>query len=154
MNWHKKIPPHWLASIAMAMPLALASYGQTTNVTSNIAGFQRVTLNEGRNFVGLPLVPTTNTLVGVVGTSLPANATESSASAVDFWDQTSQALTNRSWLSTNANFPGWRAARTFADNSALTFDPCKGFIVTVRVGQGSQDLLLAGLVATSGQSCA
>ena len=152
MNWHKKIPPHWLASIAMAMPLALASYGQTTNVTSNIAGFQRVTLNEGRNFVGLPLVPTTNTLVGVVGTSLPANATESSASAVDFWDQTSQALTNRSWLSTNANFPGWRAARTFADNSALTFDPCKGFIVTVRVGQGSQDLLLAGLVATNAQS--
>jgi hypothetical protein len=141
-----------LAIVGASLALASTSNGQATNVTSNIAGFQRVTLSEGRNFVALPVIPATNTLSGVVGTNLPANITESAGSVVDFWNQASQALTNRSWLSSSASFPGWRAARTFADNSALLLDVNKGFIVTIRAGQGGHDLLLPGLVATNAQT--
>ena len=140
------------AVVVASLAFASASNGQTTNVTSNIVGFQRVTLSEGRNFVGLPVIPATNTLAGIVGTNLPANVTESSASVVDLWDQTYQMLTNRSWLSSNANFPGWRAARAFTDNSALSLDVNKGFIITIRAGQGSHDMLLPGFVATNAQT--
>ena len=136
----------------MLLAFVSVSYSQTTNATSNIAGFQRVTLSEGRNFVGLPVIPTNITLAGVVGTNLPANTTESSASAVDFWDQTNQTLTNRSWLSSNASFPGWRAAGTFANRSTQPLDINKGFIVTIRSGQGSQSILFSGFVATNAQT--
>lgn len=147
-------PIKWwmLTIISASLTFASVSNSQTTNVTSNIAGFQYVALVEGRNFVGLPIIPATNTLAGVVSTNLPANATESAATAVDFWDQTRQTLTNRSWLSSSANFPGWRASSTFADNSAMALDVNKGFIVTVRAGQGSQSLLLLGYVATNAQT--
>lgn len=142
-----------LTIIGASWVFVSVSNGQTTNVTSNIAGFQVVTLIEGRNFVGMPVIPATNTLGGVMSTNqLPAAATESSATAVDFWDQTYQTLTNRSWLSSSANFPGWRASSTFADNSALSLDVNKGFIVTIRAGQGSQSLLLLGYVATNAQT--
>jgi hypothetical protein len=143
----------WELGVILAVSLACASVSnsQTSNVTSNIAGFQRVTLGEGRNFVALPVIPVTNTLAGVVGTNLAAGTTESSASVVDFWDQTNQTTTNRSWLSSNANFPGWRAAGTFAGNNALLLDVDKGFIITVRPGRGSQNLLLSGFVSTNAQ---
>lgn len=143
-----------LATILVAWLVFISvSNGQTTNVTSNIAGFQIVTLIEGRNFVGMPVLPATNTLAGVMNTNqLPAAATESAATAVDFWDQTNQLLTNRSWLSSSTNFPGWRASSTFVDNSALALDVNKGFVVTIRAGQGSQSLLLLGYVATNAQT--
>lgn len=141
-----------LAIVAASLASVSVSNGQTTNVTSNIVGFQRVTLSEGRNFLALPVIPATNTLASIVGTNLPANVTESSGSVVDVWDQTSQALISRSWLSSSASFPGWRATRTFADNSTLSLDVNKGLIITIRAGQGSQGLLLVGSVATNAQT--
>lgn len=141
-----------LLTVGAALALVATSNGQTTNAISNIACFNRLTLSEGRNFVALPVIPATSTLTSVVGTNLPANTTESSASVIDFWEQSSQTLTNRSWLSSSATFPGWRAAATFADHGALQLDVSKGFVVTVRAGQGSQGLLLAGFVAINVQS--
>lgn len=141
-----------LAMVAASLAFVSVSNGQTTNVTSNIVGFHRVALSEGRNFVALPVIPATNTLAGIVGTNLPVNVTESSGSVVDIWNQTSQTLTNRSWLSSIASFPGWRATRTFADNNALLLDVNKGFIITIRAGQGRQNLLLVGCVSTNAQT--
>lgn len=141
-----------LSVIVASLVFASVSNGQDTNVTSNIAGFQRVTLSEGRNFVALPVIPASNTLVAIAGTNLPANLTESSASVVDFWNQIGQTFANRSWFSSNAGFLGWRAAGTFADNSAIPLDVNKGFVVTIRAGQGSQSLLFLGFVATNSQT--
>jgi hypothetical protein len=70
---------------------------------------------------------------------------------VDFWGQNSQTLTNRSWLSSNINFPGWRSARSFADGNASAIDPAKGLIITLRQGQTNQDIILLGSVATNSQ---
>jgi hypothetical protein len=150
----KELNMRWqpLLTVNALLVLAAVSNGQTTNAISNVAGFQRVTVGEGRNFVALPVIPSTLTLASLVGTNLPANRTESSASVVDFWNQTSQTLANRSWLSSNAGFLGWRAAGTFADNSTLPLDANRGFVVTIRAGQGNQDLLLTGFVATNAQT--
>ena len=139
--------------VAVLFVLSAESSGQITNVTSNIVGFQYVTLVEGRNFVGLPVLPATNTLASVMSTNqLPVGTTESVATVVDFWNQTDQTLTNRSWMSSSSSFPGWRASATFADNSTLSMDVNKGFIVTIRAGQGSQSLLLLGYVTTNAQT--
>ncbi|MBI5395258.1 MAG: hypothetical protein HZA91_08190 [Verrucomicrobia bacterium] len=128
------------------------SLAQATNASSDVVGYQFVTLRVGRNLVALSLLPASNTVAGVLGSVLPAGATESTASAVDFWGQSTQTLTNRSWLSTNTNFPGWRAARSFADANALTLDPAKGFIITLRQGQTNQDIFLTGSIALNSQT--
>ena len=70
-----------LLIIAGSLAVASASNGQTNFVTSNIAGIQRVTLSEGRNFVAAPLIPVTNTLAGVVGATMPANTTNGNSSS-------------------------------------------------------------------------
>jgi hypothetical protein len=119
---------------------------------SEVVGYQRVALVVGRNLVALPLLPATNTLAHVLNSPMPAGENESASTVVDFWGQEPQTLTNRSWLSSNTNFPGWRAARTFADANPLALDPAKGFILTLRQGQTNQEIVLLGTAATNSQT--
>ncbi len=139
-----------LWTVAVWAGISPALNAQTSS--SDIVGFQRVDLQEGRNFVALPFLPPTNSLAGVLGSSLPSGDTVAAATVADFWDQANQTLTNRSWLSSNTNFTGWRAAQTFASAANLPLDPAKGFIITIRQGQTNQSVLLLGLVATNAQT--
>jgi hypothetical protein len=91
-------------------------------------------------------------VVGILGGEfgLPAGETMSQSTVLDLWDQVFQTLTNRYWLSNVAGFEGWRDLGFNARNDAA-IDRNKGFIVTVRLGQGSRALNLVGLVTTSEQ---
>jgi PKD repeat protein len=127
--------------------------GHTSDVaTVEIAGMQRLTLSEGRNYVSMSMLPGTNTLLSVLGTNqLPQGATESTATVVDIWDQTSQTFTNtnRYWLDTGTN--GWRQSNTAAPSNHVLLDPNKGMVITIRAGQGNQTLRLVGFVPTNQQ---
>jgi len=123
--------------------------GHTGDVaTVGIAGVQMLMLAEGANYISMSTTQTTPTLLSVLGTNqLPQGAVESTATTVDIWDQTSQAfLVNnaRYWLSTGAN--GWKQHNTAAASNNVQLDPTKGFIVTIRAGQGSQTLYVPGFV--------
>lgn len=53
-------------------------------------------------------------------------------------------MTNRVWLSTLPDYPGWRASGTFADANQWLVDVQKGFILTVREPHGVRTNYLAG----------
>jgi hypothetical protein len=108
-----------------------------------------LTLEEGANYISMSTTQSPATLLSVLGTNLPQGAVESTATTVDIWDQTSQAfLVNnaRYWLSTGAG--GWKQHNTAAASNNVQLDPTKGFIVTIRSGQGSQTLYVPGFVST------
>lgn len=128
------------------------SHAQMPATNSEVVGYHRVSLVVGRNMVALPLLPASNTLAQVLNSPMPAGETESTSTVADFWGQASQTLTNRSWLSSHTNFPGWRAARTFTDANTLSLDPAKGFIITLRQTGTNQDIVLLGSVATNPQT--
>jgi len=127
--------------------------GHTNDVaTTEIASEELLTLREGRNYISMQALAATNTLFSVLGTNqLPAGATESAATIVDIWDQTSQAFTNtnRYWLDTGTN--GWRQSNTAAPSNATNVDPNKGLMITIRAGQGNLPLRLVGFVRTNEQ---
>lgn len=120
--------------------------------TAEIVGVHRLTLREGRNFVGLSMLPGTNTLLSVLGTNqLPQGATESTATVVDIWDQVGQVFTNtaRYWLATGTS--GWRRSNDSAPSNDVLLDSNKGLVITIRAGHGNQTLRLTGFVPTSTQ---
>lgn len=128
--------------------------GHTNDVaTPEIVGVHKLALREGRNHISMSMLPGTNTLLSVLGTNqLPQGATESAATVVDIWGQTSQTFTNtnRYWLDTGAN--GWRQSNTAAPSNGALLDANKGMIVTIRTGQGNQTLRTVGFVPTNQQS--
>jgi len=126
--------------------------GHTNDVaTIGIAGEQMLMLQEGANYISMSTTQTTPTLLSVLGTNLPAGAVESTATTVDIWDQTSQAfLVNnaRYWLSS----AGWKQHNTATASNGVQLDPTKGFIVTIRAGQGAQTLYMPGFVPTTAET--
>jgi hypothetical protein len=126
--------------------------GHTNDVaTPEIVGVQELVLDEGANYIALSTLPGTNTLLSVFGTNqLPQGASESTATTVDIWNQTSQAFlvnNDRYWLAMGAG--GWKQHNTLATSNGALLDPTKGLIVTIRAGQGAQVVYLTGFVPTS-----
>jgi hypothetical protein len=125
--------------------------GHTNDVaTPEIVGVHKLNLVTGRNYISMSTLPGTNTLLSVLGTNqLPQGATESAATVVDIWDQTSQLFTNtnRYWLDTGAN--GWKQSNTATPSNDVLLDPNKGMIITIR--SGSPTLRTVGFVPTNSQ---
>lgn len=113
------------------------------------AGYQRLSLGEGRNFIAASFGGLTTPLGVLLGTrQLPRGETESTATAMDRWDRSAQTLTNRYWLSSAPGFEGWRRP-SFETADSLSVDTREGLIVTVRAGQGTPPLVLAGPIRTN-----
>ena len=130
--------------------LAGAVHAET--VYSTPVGFQRINLEEGRNFVGVSLRQDSPTLISVLGTNqLPTGTTVSVSTTLDIWNQDEQALTNRYWASSAPGFEGWSVSPSFAAANSLPLDTDKGLILTIRSGEGTQELILSGNVTIGTQ---
>ena len=135
--------------VASIMMLAADAVGDSSY--SGVVGFQKVEVQEGRNYIGTPFDSQTAsnaTLSSVLDTRwLPAAAAEATATVVDMWDQDAQALTNRYWLSDAGSSNVWRRSggTEVADDTLI--DREKGIVVTVRAGQSTQTVFLVGLVS-------
>jgi hypothetical protein len=130
--------------------------GHTNDVaTPEIVGIHALHLVEGANYISMSILPGTNTLLSVLGTNqLPQGASESAATIVDIWDQTTQSfLVNnaRYWLAPDGN--GWIQHGNSAPHSGdgALLDPNKGLVITIRTGQGAQTLRIVGYVPTANE---
>jgi hypothetical protein len=124
--------------------------GTPTTPTSDVIGARRYSLQEGVNYVGSPFTHASSTIASVLNNqNLPAAATESAATVVDFWDETSQSMTLRVWNSTASGFEGWRESGSFNDASAQAVNLDRGMVVTLRSGAGTTIFYLIGRVPTT-----
>ena len=122
-------------------------HGATHAGTVTLGAVAKYSLPEGKSYIGVPLDPVSHTLSALLGTDqLPGGDTLANATTVDVWDQTTQTISERYWLSNVAGSEGWfkSDAATSADNEVV--DLSKGIIVTVRAGAGTQSLYVAGTV--------
>lgn len=135
---------------------------QYARVVVNLAGFtaagrvfaaQRMILVTGQNYVASPLPLAPHTLGAVLATNrLVAGDTEAAATVVDFWDQTTQTLGARYFVSSAAGFPGWRKADDYQDGNELALDAAKGMILTVRPGSGTATNYVVGPLPRAAQA--
>ena len=78
---------------------------------------------------------------------MPGGDSLANATTIDVWDQATQTISDRYWLSNVPGSEGWfeTDAVTSADN--VNVDLSKGIIITIRSGAGTQDLYIAGTVS-------
>jgi autotransporter-associated beta strand protein len=127
---------------------------QYARVAVNLSGFfaaarvfaaQRMILIPGQNYVASPLSLTTHTLGALLATNrFAASDTEASATVVDFWDQSSQTMGARYFMSSAPGFLGWRKSDDYQDGNELALDAAKGLILTVRPGMAQATNYVVG----------
>ena len=121
--------------------------GHRLSGTINLGAVAKFNLPEGKSYIGIPLTPGSTTLLDLLGVDqLPGGDSLANATTVDIWDQDTQSLSDRYWLSNVGGSEGWfeTNAVTSADN--VVIDISKGLIITIRTGEGSQELYVSGLV--------
>jgi hypothetical protein len=130
----------------------LVTVGGVTKAAGVVAA-ERVILRDNQNHLAISALPATNALSALLSTNLfPAAATESAATVLDLWDQNTQALTTRYWNSNADGYPGWRESGTFADANNVALDLNKGFILTLRAGNGPRTNYFVGYLPRSAQT--
>ena len=128
----------------------VAVEGTPVTSTSDILGAKRYSLVVGSNYIGSPFAHDAATVGSVLGTvNLPAGASESAATVVDFWNEATQSMSQRVWLSSAAGFTGWRQTGTFNDATGQAVNLSRGLVITLRSGAGSRTVHLTGRVPTA-----
>jgi len=122
--------------------------GQTIAGTVNLGAVAKYTLPEGRSYIAIPLnASVSTTLLNILGTDqLPGGDSLASATTVDVWDQDTQSLSDRYWLSDVNGAEGWYETNAVTSADNVVIDTSKGIIINIPVGEGSQTLYVAGMV--------
>ncbi|MFO1530319.1 MAG: PA14 domain-containing protein [Kiritimatiellia bacterium] len=137
-----------LATLDGLRVYAIRPTGVTGGPAPALLAVHRAVLPAGRQtWVSFPVTAPSMALQDLLpGDSLPAGATESTATVIDLWNAATQTFAPRYWLSSNPSYPGWRTSGTFLDAGATVLDPALGVAITVRSGQADQAVVIAGTV--------
>jgi len=105
-----------------------------------------VTVGEGMNLTGLPLVPLAGSLEAVLGGQLSGADNEGDADRIWVWNGTNYEF---AWLAEGAGVPPEYQGAWFTgvSPSGIELHADQGFWVQVRAGHGETDLFLLGEVS-------
>jgi hypothetical protein len=123
-------------------------YGQDSG---NTVGMFRITVGEGMNLVGLPLVPAETSLEAVLNGQLTGADNEGDADRVWVWNGSNFEF---AWLAEGAGVPPQYQGAWFTGVSpaSMTLEADQGFWVQVRPGHGSTELSFLGEVPGSNRT--